>query len=143
MEMMLYDRGFPRSPEDRIGMPFWRMPRAARIICSLKFHLGQMTPPEAIDFLVDRVGHERANATAEVRRSINGSYPPLYQAGYMLGALQLRALRAEVVGKGKLTERQFHDTVLKENQMPIELVRALLLKRTLTRDYVAGWRFAE
>ncbi len=143
MEMMLYDRGFPRSPEDRIGMLFWRMHRAARIIFSLKFHLGQMTPPEAIDFLVDRVGHERANATAEVRRSFNGSYPPLYQAGYMLGALQLRALRAEVVGKGKLTERQFHDTVLKENQMPIELVRALLLRQPLTRDYMAKWRFAE
>ena len=143
MEMMLYDRGFPRSPEDRIGMLFWRMHRAARIIFSIKFHLGRMTPPEAIDFLVEHVGHERANATAEVRRSFNGSYPPLYQAGYMLGALQLRALRAEVVGKGKMTERQFHDTVLKENQMPIELVRALLLKLPLTRDYVAGWRFAE
>ena len=143
MEMMLYDRGFPRSPEDRIGMLFWRMHRAARIIFSLKFHLGQMTPPEAIDFLVEHVGHERANATAEVRRSFNGSYPPLYQAGYMLGALQLRALRAEVVGKGKMTERQFHDAVLKENQMPIELVRALLLKQPLTRNSVATWRFAE
>jgi uncharacterized protein (DUF885 family) len=89
------------------------------------------------------VGHERANATAEVRRSFNGSYPPLYQAGYMLGALQLRALRAEVVGKGKLTERQFHDIVLKENQMPIELVRALLLRQPLTRDHAAHWKFAQ
>ena len=61
----------------------------------------------------------------------------------MLGALQLRALRAEVVGKGKMTERQFHDAVLKENQMPIELVRALLLKQPLTRNSVATWRFAE
>jgi uncharacterized protein (DUF885 family) len=124
-------------------MLFWRMHRAARIIFSIKFHLGEMTPPQAIDFLVERVGHERANATAEVRRSFNGSYPPLYQAGYMLGALQLRALRAEVVGKGRLTERQFHDTVLKENQMPIELVRALLLRQPLTRDHAAHWKFAQ
>ncbi len=143
MEMVLYDRGFPRSPQDRVGMLFWRMHRAARIIFSLKFHLGQMTPDEAIDFLVDRVGHERANATAEVRRSFNGSYSPLYQAGYMLGALQLRALRAELVGKGKLTERQFHDRVLREGQMPIELLRALLENQPLTREYTSTWRFGE
>jgi uncharacterized protein (DUF885 family) len=142
-EMLLYDGGFPRSPEDRIGMLFWRMHRAARIIFSLKFHLGQMTPEQAIDFLVENVGHERANATAEVRRSFNGSYSPLYQAGYMLGALQLRALHGEMVGKGKMTDRDFHDAVLRANQMPIELLRALLESRPLTRDYEAQWRFAE
>jgi uncharacterized protein (DUF885 family) len=140
-EMLLYDGGFARSPEDRVGMLFWRMHRAARIIFSLKFHLGQMTPEEAIDLLVDRVGHERANATAEVRRSFNGSYPPLYQAGYMLGALQLRALHAEVVGKGKMTDRQFHDAILMGNEMPIELVRARLLGLPLSADYTARWRF--
>ena len=62
-EMLLWDLGFATSPEDRVGMLFWRMHRCARIIFSLKFHLGEMTPRRsAIDFLVDRVGHERANA---------------------------------------------------------------------------------
>ena len=28
-----------------------------------------------------------ANAEGEVRRSFNGSYPPIYQCAYMLGAL--------------------------------------------------------
>ena len=74
--MVLYEKGFPRSPEDRVGMLFWRMHRCARIIFSLGFHLGKMTPQECIDFLVDKVGHERENATAEVRRSFNGGYPP-------------------------------------------------------------------
>ena len=46
-----------------------------------------------ITFLVDTVNFERANAEGEVRRSFNGSYPPVYQAAYMLGALQFRALR--------------------------------------------------
>jgi hypothetical protein len=45
---------------------------------------------------VEKVGHERANATAEVRRSLNGSHPSSYQAGYMLVALLLRALHAEL-----------------------------------------------
>ena len=56
-------------------------------------------PQDAIDFLVDRVGHERDNATAEVRRSFDPSagYGPLYQAAYLLGGLQLRGLRQELV----------------------------------------------
>ncbi len=51
-EMILYDAGFAQSPEDRIGMLFWRMHRCARIIVSLKFHLGEMSPEEMIEFLV-------------------------------------------------------------------------------------------
>lgn len=141
-EMLLWDQGFPRSPEDRVGMLFWRMHRAARIIFSLRFHLGTMTPQEAIDFLVDRVGHERANATAEVRRSFNGSYPPLYQIAYMMGGLQFRALHHDLVESGKLTDRAFHDAIIQGNGMPVEMVRALLTRAPLTRDYVTQWKFA-
>ena len=96
--MLLWDLEFPQSPEDRVGMLFWRMHRTARIIFSLSFHLGTMTPQECIDFLVERVGHERANAEGEVRRSFNGSYSPLYQVAYMIGGLQFRALHRELVG---------------------------------------------
>jgi uncharacterized protein (DUF885 family) len=141
-ELVLWDQGFPRGPEDRIGMLFWRMHRAARIIFSLNFHLGRMTPQEAVDFLVERVGHERANAEGEVRRSFNGSYPPLYQVGYMIGGMQLYALRKELVDTGRMTEREFHDAVMLGGRMPIEMVRARLTGAPLTPDYKTNWRFA-
>jgi uncharacterized protein (DUF885 family) len=141
-EMLLWDRGFfHTSPESRVGAMFWRMHRAARIIFSLNFHLGKMTPQEAIDFLVDRVGHERANATAEVRRSFNGSYSPLYQAAYMLGGLQFRTLHRELVESKKMSDQQFHDTILQNGRIPVEMVRALLTSGPLTREYKASWRF--
>ena len=142
-EMRLWDLGFPATAEDRMGMLFWRKHRAARIIFSLKFHLGEMTPDEAIDFLVDGVGHERASATAEVRRSFNGSYSPLYQAAYMIGGMQIRALRAELVETGQMTEREFHDAILQGGTMPIEMVRARLTGDAPTRDFVATWEFDE
>jgi hypothetical protein len=143
-EIHMWDLGFPRTPENRMGMLFWRMHRAARIIFSLKFHLGEWTPEQCIDFLVDRVGHERASATGEVRRSFNGNYSPLYQAGYLLGGMQLRALHAEVVGSGRMTERAFHDAVLATGPMPIEMVRALLVPSVpLRMGQRASWRFAE
>jgi hypothetical protein len=147
-ELRLWDLGYPLGPEDRVGMLFWRMHRAARIIISLEFHLGQMQPQEMVDFLVDRVGHERAGATSEVRRYIGGDYGPLYQCAYMVGGLQLRALHEELVAgsgagrAGRLTERRFHDAVLEQNGIPVELIRAALTGAPLTRDWKPAWRFA-
>ena len=140
-ELILWDLGFAASPENRIGMLFWRMHRCARINFSLKFHLGQMTPQECIDMLVDRVGHERSTAEGEVRRSFSGDYSPLYQAGYLLGGLQLYALRKELVETGKMSEKSFHDRFLKENTMPIEMFRALIRKQPLEKDFETSWRF--
>ncbi|HET9387349.1 MAG TPA: DUF885 family protein [Gemmatimonadales bacterium] len=142
-EMFLWDHGFHASPEDRVGALFWRMHRSARIIFSLNFHLGKMTPEQAIQFLVDTVGFERANAEGEVRRSFSGAYSPLYQAAYMIGGLQLRALHAELVDTRKMTDREFHDAVLQGGPMPIAMVRARLANLTLTRDGAGPWRFAD
>jgi hypothetical protein len=142
-EMLLWDRGFQRSPEDRVGMLFWRMHRAARIQFSLGFHLGRMTPEECIELLVERGGHELANATAEVRRSFNGSYPPLYQLAYMMGGLQFRALHEEMVGSGKMTDREFHDAVLEGGSMPVEMVRVRIRKESIPRDYTTRWKFLD
>jgi uncharacterized protein (DUF885 family) len=140
-EMILWDRGFTATPEDRVGALFWRMHRCARIVFSLKFHMGQMTPQQCIDYLVDRVGHERSTAEGEVRRSFGGSYPPLYQAAYMLGALQVRTLRKELVEGGKMSEKEFHDRFLMENEMPIEILRANLSGAKLSPDFKSTWRF--
>ena len=140
-ELRFWDLKFQKTPEDRIGALFWRMHRCARIIFSLSFHLGQMTPDECVNFLVDRVGHERDNAIAEVRRSVAGEDGPLYQAAYLLGGMQFYALRKELVGGGKMTDRQFNDAVLRENMMPVELIRASLTDQKLTRDYHTSWKF--
>jgi len=141
-EMFLWDTGkFHVSPEDRVGALFWRMHRSARIIFSLNFHLGKMTPEQAVQFLVDTVGFERANADGEVRRSFGGQYSPLYQAAYMLGGLQLRALHRELVDSKKMTDREFHDAVLQGGAMPITMVRARLSNQPLTRAGAQPWRF--
>jgi uncharacterized protein (DUF885 family) len=140
-ELLMWDLNFPRSPEDKVGMLFWHMHRCARIILSLNFHMEKMTPAECIDYLVDRVGHERANATAEVRRWFRGDYGPLYQAGYLLGGLQIKALRHELVDSKKMTDRQFHDAILQQNTIPIEMVRAALTGQKVPKDFKTSWRF--
>jgi uncharacterized protein (DUF885 family) len=142
-EMFLWDHDFHVRPEDRLGALAWRMHRSARIVFSLSFHLGKMTPEQCIEYLVDKVPFERANSEAEVRRSFNGSYSPIYQAAYMLGGLQLRALHKELVDSKKMTDRQFHDAVLQGGPMPIAMVRARLAKTPLTREGAAPWKFMD
>jgi uncharacterized protein (DUF885 family) len=140
-ELLLWDLNFAKSPENRIGMLFWRMHRCARIIFSLSFHLEKMTPQECIELLVNKVGHERDNATAEVRRSFDGSYGPLYQIAYLIGGIQQYAMHKELVGAKKMTNRQYNDALLKENRIPIEMLRAAITNQKLTRDFATNWRF--
>ena len=140
-ELLLYDKGFHDTPEKRVGALFWRMHRCARIIFSLKFHLGEWSPGECIEFLVDRVGFERDNAAGEVRRSFNGSFPPLYQLAYLIGGLQLRAIRRELVDGGLMTEKAFHDEVLRQGNMPLALLRLSLGRQKLTEGTGVEWKF--
>ncbi|UAB83292.1 DUF885 family protein [Zunongwangia sp. SCSIO 43204] len=141
-EIILWNKEFPRTPEEKMGMLFWRIHRCARIIFSLKYQLGEWTPQQCIDMLVDEVGHEYANAEAEVRRSFATSYtPPLYQLAYMIGGLQFYALRNELLEKG-WTEKEFHDRVMKEHMMPVAVLRLLLEDKDIPKNYKANWKFS-
>jgi len=140
-ELRYWDLGWAHTPEDRIGMLFWRMTRSARVFLTLKYHLGRMTPEEMVTFLTDRVGHEKFGARSEVRRFIQAE--PLYQVGYLIGGRQLLALHDELVGPGKLSEREYHDAVLRQGPMPIELLRAALSDTKLPRDAKPAWKFAK
>jgi hypothetical protein len=142
-ELRLYDMGFAATPEDRLGMLFWRSHRAARILFSLGVQSGRMTPEEAVALLVERIGHEPRNARAEVLRSIAGDYDPLYQVAYLVGGWQLRALHEERVLRGGWSEREFHDRVLREGSMPIHLLRERLFDRVGTEAPAADWRFLD
>ena len=140
-EMLFWDKGFDKTPEERVGALVWRMHRSARIIFTMNFHLGRWTPKQCVQSLIDNVGFEPDNATAEVRRSFDGSVGPLYQSAYLLGALQFRAMHKELVDSKKMTDREFHDAILHENSMPIELLRADIENQPLTRDFKTNWKF--
>jgi uncharacterized protein (DUF885 family) len=143
-ELTMYELGFDKTPEQKVGALFWRMHRCARIIFSLNFHMGLWSPRECIDFLVNQVGHEAANAEAEVRRSFESAQyanQPLYQAAYLLGGLQLRGLRKELVDGKVMTNKQFHDEIMRQGNMPIALIRLGVTKMKLTRDMDINWKF--
>jgi uncharacterized protein (DUF885 family) len=118
------------------------MHRCARVLFSLKFHLGEMSASECVDFLVRECGHEPANAHAEIRRSVGNRYPPLYQLAYQIGGMQVRSLFRESIARG-WTAKAFHDRFLYENEMPIAAVRALILGLPLSDAELKNWRFLD
>ncbi len=59
----------------------------------------------------------------------------------MLGGLQFRALHAELVQSGEMNNRAFHDTILRQGSIPVELVRAKLTGQELARDFRSSWKF--
>lgn len=140
-ELLLWDLGFPRTAEERVGMLFWRLHRCIRVVFSLGFHLGRLSPADCVEMLVNEVGHERENAVGEVRRSFGEDYGALYQCAYLIGGLQIHSLRRELTTTGAMTLRGFHDAVLSENCMPIGVLRALLTGRPIDADTCASWRF--
>ncbi len=143
-ELTLYELGFNKTPEQKVGALFWRMHRCARIMFSLNFHMGNWTPAEAVEFLVGKVGHEPDNAAAEVRRSFESPQyqnQPLYQAAYLLGGLQLRGLRKELVDSKVMTNKAFHDEIMRQGNMPMALIRLVMTKMKLTRDMDINWKF--
>jgi uncharacterized protein (DUF885 family) len=142
-ELLLWDKGFAETPEDRIGMLFWRTHRYARIIFSLNYHLGNWTPQQSIDYLVNRVGHEYANAEAEVRRSFTGGYGPLYQIAYMIGGMHFYSLYQDLVEEGDMTAKEFHDQILKEGSIPVRMVKSILTNEQLQKDEIEDWNFAD
>jgi len=75
-EMLLWDRGFAQSPEDRIGMLFWRTHRCARVVFSLRFHLEQMTAREC---LLHAVEHSALHlGQIQITRQLLGLPPVAY-----------------------------------------------------------------
>ena len=140
-EILLFEKGFPDTPAKQLGFLFWRMHRCARVLVVLGFHIGRYSVEECLDLVIRRVGHELEGGSSQVRWLTGGGSAALYGAAYMLGGLQLMQLRRELVDTGVMAEREFHDAVLDANSMPIELLRALLTRTPLAKDYEPNWRF--
>ena len=124
-EQMMREEGFDTAPEHRLMMYTDAIWRACRIILDVKLHRRQMGVDEAIDFLVEQTGFERANAAAEVKRYTS---TPSYQLSYLLGRVLLLRLRDDERSRlgDRFSLRRFHDALLSQGSLPISFQRRLL-----------------
>jgi uncharacterized protein (DUF885 family) len=99
--------------------------RAARYIVGISMHTKGMTIAQATDFFVKEGYQEPANGEREAKR---GAGDPTYLV-YTLGKLQILKLRDDYKAmKGdKFNLKQFHDEFLAQGNVPISLMRTIML----------------
>ena len=124
-ELMMREHGFDAEAKFRLVVHTDAIWRACRIILDVRMHRGELTIEEAIDFLVEHTGFERANAEAEVGWY---TYRPTYPLSYLLGRTLLLGLRADEQRRlgDAFRLRDFHDALLRNGSLPISFHRRLL-----------------
>ena len=123
IEMGLYD-----TPEKDFGRLSYEMWRAARLVVDTGLHAKGWTREQAIQFMLDHTALSRGNIEAEVNRYMVG---PGQALAYKLGELKIRSLRARAEKElGPAFDlRAFHDAVLENGEVPLDVLEA----------HVSGW----
>ncbi|WP_156679540.1 DUF885 domain-containing protein [Sphingomonas profundi] len=118
IEMGLYD-----TPEKDMGRLSYEMWRACRLVVDTGIHAKGWTKAQAIAFMTDNSALSAANIEAEVNRYIAN---PGQALAYKLGELKIRELRAraEKALGPKFDLRRFHDVVLGQGAVPLDVLDA-------------------
>ncbi len=115
-EMGLYD-----TPAKKMGRLSYQMWRAARLVVDTGIHAKGWDKARAVAFMKENTALSDANIDAEVNRYISW---PGQALGYMIGNIRIRDLRAkaEVALGPKFDLRRFHDAVLLQGSVPLDVL---------------------
>ena len=118
IEMGLYD-----TPAKQMGRLSYEMWRACRLVVDTGLHSKGWTKQQAVDFMTDNTALSAANIDAEVNRYITW---PGQALAYKVGELKIRELRtrAEEALGDRFDIRAFHDTVLENGAIPLDVLEA-------------------
>ncbi len=118
IEMGLYD-----TPAKEMGRLSYEMWRASRLVVDTGIHALGWTRAEAVDFMLENTALSPGNISAEVNRYITW---PGQALAYKLGELKIRELRtrAEEALGDAFDLRAFHDTVLENGSVPLDVLEA-------------------
>jgi uncharacterized protein (DUF885 family) len=117
------DMGLYDTPERRMGELSYQMWRAARLVVDTGIHAMGWDKARAVEFMRENTALTEANIDAEVNRYISW---PGQALGYMIGRLKILELRrrAEQALGDRFDLRQFHDAVLKNGSVPLDVLEA-------------------
>lgn len=124
-EELMEQLGFIDQPIQRLGRLKDQLWRAARIILDVSLHTQGMTVDEGVAFLVDRVGLEPKDATAEIKRYTSSPTQPM---SYLIGKLEiLQVIEAYKDRHPEASLRETHDRILACGSLPPALLAQALM----------------
>ncbi|MDP9413976.1 MAG: DUF885 domain-containing protein [Pseudomonadota bacterium] len=117
-EMGLYD-----TPAKRLGQLSYQAWRASRLVVDTGIHAKGWDKARAVAFMKENTALSEANIDAEVNRYISW---PGQALGYMIGNIRIRELRARAEKElgAKFDLRRFHDAVLLQGSVPLDVLEA-------------------
>jgi hypothetical protein len=108
---------------------FTRLMRAARMFMDPMVNTGQITPEQAVDFMVEQIALSLPMASSEADRY--SFRAPGQATSYYFGYMNLMRLRTEVevVLGDDFNQREFHDFILEQGLLPPDILREAVLER--------------
>jgi len=117
------EMGVYNTPERRMGELSYQMWRACRLVVDTGIHAYGWDKARAIQYMRDNTALTDRNIESEVNRYISW---PGQALGYMIGRLKIIELRhrAEQALGPRFDERRFHDAVLANGSVPLDVLEA-------------------
>ena len=112
---------YDKDPFGDLGRLQAELFRAVRLVVDTGIHAKHWTREQAIAYMRDKTGMGEKEVKAEIERYI---VSPGQACAYKVGMLKIQELRAraqEELGT-KFDQREFHDTILKNGALPLEIL---------------------
>jgi uncharacterized protein (DUF885 family) len=120
-EQLAWEAGFQKNPLDNLGRLQAELFRAVRLVVDTGMHRMRWSREQAIEYMTQNTGMGEKEVTAEIERYL---VMPAQALAYKTGMLKILALRerAKTALGARFDIRDFHDVVLAQGAMPLEIL---------------------
>jgi len=115
------DMGFYKDPYSKYGQLSYEMWRAVRLVVDTGMHQFGWSRDKAIDYMMANLPKSRLETEVEIDRYITW---PGQALAYKVGEMKIRELRSRAKAElgEKFDVREFHDEVLKNGALPLDVL---------------------
>lgn len=124
-ERLAWEMGFQNNPYDNIGRLQAELFRAVRLVVDTGIHYGRWPREKAIEYMLTNTGMAESDVVSEIERYI---VMPGQATSYKIGMMKILELRERAKTKlgDKFNLPAFHDVVLKNGAVPLDILEELV-----------------
>jgi len=124
-EQVAWEQGLLPTPADNIGRLVSELFRSVRLVVDTGIHDQRWTREEAIDYMLANTGMAESDVVSEIERYI---VLPGQATSYKVGMMKILELRQRAMDSlgDQFDLRDFHDVVLKNGRVPLDILERLV-----------------